>query len=293
MSASRVAAAFATLVALFVTSTRVGAMSDETADRAALAAVSTADHASAQVVDHRDLTAAFGTRSDWTLVVVANALDDSRVTQSDDAYDRPISICLVRGTIPDCSQEKFRAWYRSRDPAYANQKHLFFEYFKSRVVHTGDGRALLNLELCTQHAFNGDCGVSTFLLAYDRPNDRFRVVLGSVVGRNNNQETRFIDHGPLRGAVVVAEPTVRAPFVYSIEVHRPAADGTYRLALQYRGRTGYEDGNPLPVIDSEMPTILSHFGVWKPGDPPPMPPALPEGCSRVQVRRGVEWCAPR
>jgi hypothetical protein len=293
MPAIRVVAALASLVALFVTSTRVGATSDDPADHAALAAVSAVDHASAQVVDHRNLTAAFGTRSDWTLVVVGRALEDSRVTQADDADDHPISICLVRETAPDCSQDKFRAWYRSRDPVYANQNHLFFEYFKSRVVHPGEGRALLNLELCTQHAFNGDCGVSTFLLAYDRRNDRFRVVLGSVVGRNNNQETRYIDHGPLRGAVVVAEPTVRAPFVYSIEVHRPAADGTYRLALQYRGRTGYEDGNPLPVIDSEMPTILSHFGVRKPGDPPPMPPVLPEGCSRLQVRRGVEWCAPR
>jgi hypothetical protein len=32
------------------------------------------------------------------------------------------------------------------------------------------------------------------------------------------------------------------------------------LALRYRSVTRYGDGNPVPVIDAEMPNILRHLG---------------------------------
>jgi len=45
----------------------------------------------------------------------------------------------------------------------------------------------------------------------------------------------------------------------------------YGRILRYRGLTGYSDGNPLAVADSEMPEILRRLGLWQPGEPLPVP----------------------
>lgn len=140
---------------------------------------------------------------------------------------------------------------------------------------------------------NGNCGVSTFLLAYDQKTDRFRVVFFNMTGRNNNEETRFVEGGPLLGSVIVAYPTRDAPFRYFVEVYNRASNGEYSQALRYRGRTGYGDGNPLAVIDSEMPETLRRLGLWKTGDPLPVPPTMPAGCTRLVLRNALEWCEPR
>jgi hypothetical protein len=60
--------------------------------------------------------------------------------------------------------------------------------------------------------------------------------------------------------------------------------------LRYRGDTGYGDGNPLAVIDSEMPETLRRLGLWKTGDPLPVSPRLSGGCTRLVMRKSVEWC---
>ena len=64
----------------------------------------------------------------------------------------------------------------------------------------------------------------------------------------------------------------------------------YSRTLKYRGHTGYNDGNPLAVIDSEMPETLRQLGLWKTGDALPVPPLMPGGCTRLVMRKGVEWC---
>lgn len=75
-----------------------------------------------------------------------------------------------------------------------------------------------------------------------------------------------------------------------IEVYAPGNSGRYARILRYRSHTGYGDGNPLPVIDSEMPAILERLGLWKPGDALPVPEPLPANCGRLILNRGEEWC---
>lgn len=108
--------------------------------------------------------------------------------------------------------------------------------------------------------------------------------------RNNNEETRFIESGPLQGDVIVVYRTEHAPYTYWIDVYREGTSGRYQQILRYRGRTGYADGNPLSVTDSEMPEIMQRLGLWHPGEALPVPPRLPQGCSDLFMRHGEEWC---
>ena len=77
-----------------------------------------------------------------------------------------------------------------------------------------------------------------FLFAYDRKAERFRVVFFNMMGRNNNQEARFVENGPLLGSVIVAYPTNDAPFAYFVEVYKRISDSEYLRVLRYRGHTG-------------------------------------------------------
>ena len=123
--------------------------------------------------------------------------------------------------------------------------------------------------------------------------ESFRVVFFNLTGRNNNQETRLVENGPLLGRVVVSYPTDDPPFTYFVEVYSRIADGEYSRVLKYRGNTGYGDGNPLAVIDSEMPETLRRLDLWKVGDALPVPPRMPGGCTQLVMRKGVEWCEQR
>jgi hypothetical protein len=115
-------------------------------------------------------------------------------------------------------------------------------------------------------------------------------VFVNFTGRNNNEDARFVESGPLQGDVIVDDPTENAPYTYWIEVYRAGDSGQYGRILRYRGLTGYSDGNPLAVADSEMPEILRRLGLWQPGDPLPVPAHLPQGCSHLFMRHGEEWC---
>ena len=75
-----------------------------------------------------------------------------------------------------------------------------------------------------------------------------------------------------------------------MEIYRAEQSGHYVRILRYRGRTGYNDGNPLAVADSEMPEILRHLGLWRPGDAVPVPAHLPQGRGDLFIRNGEEWC---
>jgi hypothetical protein len=123
--------------------------------------------------------------------------------------------------------------------------------------------------------------------------ERFRVVFFNMTGRNNNEETRLVDSGPLLGSVIVTYPTSNAPFTYFVEIYQRTPESAYSQVLKYRGHTGYGDGNPLAVIDSEMPEMLGRLGHWKTGDELPVPPLMPRGCTRLVMRKGVEWCEAR
>ncbi len=58
--------------------------------------------------------------------------------------------------------------------------------------------------------------------------------------------------------------------------------------LRYSGNTRYgKDGNPLAVIDSEMPETLRRLGLWKTGDALPVPA---ENASRMYAARDAQRC---
>jgi hypothetical protein len=144
------------------------------------------------------------------------------------------------------------------------------------------------VQTASVHSGDGDQLVFTQALAYRRDTDKFVRVYSHSTGRNNNQEVRFIAAGPLKGDIVAAEPTEKAPYGFWISVSSLASVDTYKEVLRYRSATRYGDGNPLAVIDSEMPGIEQRLGVWRPGLPLPLPAGA---CPKPRLKEMALWCS--
>ena len=97
-----------------------------------------------------------------------------------------------------------------------------------------------------------------------------------------------MDSGPLKGSIVAVLSPYGPPFSYVIKVSRLTPDYRYRQALNYRSATLYGDGNPLAVIDSEMPNILRRLGLWQSGQPLPLPKS---GCAKPRLVKSELWCS--
>ena len=76
------------------------------------------------------------------------------------------------------------------------------------------------------------------------------------------------------------EPQEHASYGYWITVDRLLPQNAYRQVLRYRSATLYGDGNPLAVIDSEMPNIQRRLGLWTPGEPLPTPSGDTKSCKK-------------
>ena len=263
-------------------------------DQAVISKLSAQFGINSKVIVHLDLTQTFQTKSRWSLVAAKQPDEESNVEDGGGNRIGAVSLCFVENDEPDCSEETFLARYREENVSFVSGEPTFHELIASDVVFSGPGRTLplLRIKSCMNRGANGNCGVSTFLFAYDRKAERFRVVFFNMTGRNNNEDTRLVESGPLIGSVIVAYPTNNAPFTYFVEVYKRSSDGEYSRMLKYRGNTGYGDGNPLAVIDSEMPETLRRLGLWKTGDALPVPPHMPRGCTRLVMRKSVEWCEP-
>lgn len=240
----------------------------------------------ATLLKYLDLTQPFGTASPWALVVV----QDPNPPAEPDMEDKgPIVVCLVKTLTPDCIANYVQRW-AGAPSWYFEPYHLF----DSRVEYAARGQTkpLLLVKTCSARSGDGNCNMRTMLYQYNRRSDSFRKVFANESGgSNNNQAARFVEHGPLQGDVIVDYPTDRAPYAFWVEVYAPrGGGGAYRRILRYRSHTHYADGNPLPVADSEMPAILEQLGLWKPGDPPPVPQPLPANCGRLVLNHGEEWC---
>jgi len=248
-----------------------------------------------RIIAHLDLTQPFQTKSQWTLVIAKQPDAESQVTDGAGSPIGAISLCFVENTQPDCSEKDFLARFPSAQVHNPSRMRPFYEIFASDVVYAGAGKTLplLRIKTCSNFGFNGDCGVSLYLFDYDRKAEKFWASFFNCMGRNNNQEARFVESGPLLGNVVVAYPTRNAPFTYFVEVHERKADGNYARALRYRGNTRYGDGNRLAVIDSEMPETLKRLGHWNAANALPVPPRMPRGCTGLVMRKDVLWCESR
>ena len=163
-------------------------------------------------------------------------------------------------------------------------------FLKAAAIVYPPGRSaapLLLLQTASVHSGDGDQFVFTQLLAYRAATDKFAPIYEHETGRNNNQEVRFIPAGPLAGDVIAAQPTDNSPYGFWITVSQLTPDYRYKQVLRYRSATRYGDGNPLAVIDSEMPNIERRLGLWKPGAPLPLPT---RGCANPRLVRMELWC---
>jgi len=170
-------------------------------DQAVISKLSAQFGINSKVVTHLDLTQPFQTKSRWSLVAAKQPYEESSAEDGASNRRGAVFLCFVENDEPDCSEEMFLAKYREERISYDSGPGPFYELFASNVVFAGPGRTvpLLKIKSCTMRGANGNCGVSTFLFAYDRRAERFRVVFFNMMGRNNNQETRFVENGPCLG----------------------------------------------------------------------------------------------
>jgi hypothetical protein len=223
-----------------------------------------------------DLSRPFDTRSPWRFLTS----QEPGVTGTDEPG--LIHLCLRPTPTASCDPLVATAMSGQWGPHYLN---------RAEVVFSGGGASTLFLiQEASEHGANGNQVVFTQVLAYDRSNDRFRQIYAHDTGRNNNQEDRFITSGPLQGSVISAEPTDNAPFAYWITVNQLESTITYKQVLRYRSATRYGDGNPLAVIDAEMPNIELHLGLWHPGLPLPVPTSPTHPCRNPRLVRTALWC---
>jgi hypothetical protein len=230
-----------------------------------------------------DLTGPFATRSAWHLTV-SQGPDVSDPVGEEDKVPGPVTLCLSKDGGHSCDPATATALVVDGKPDLYSEPH---ELRAVRIVHPRASRPLLLVQVGSLRSGDGDRRIGTQLFAYDRRADAFHPVYAHSTSHNNNQEVRYIDAGPLTGAIVAAEPTTDAPFGFWITIDRSDATGTYAQALRYRSATRYGDGNTLAVIDSEMPSIARRLGLWHAGQPLPLP-ASP--CPRPHLVRAELWC---
>ena len=233
-----------------------------------------------------DLSQPFGTRSAWRFTATQGPAIDDPTGLNGDQAPGAVTVCLRRTASGPCDPQLQAALRTGLDddpfaePHYLNQADIV-------RPGTGSGRPILLVVTASLHAGDGDQVVKTQALAYEAGQDRFVRVYEHATGRNNNQEVRFMAGGPLAGDIISVEPAETAPFGFWVSVNSLGGPDGYTQQLRYRSATMYADGNPLPVIDSEMANIEQRLGLWRPGSPLPLP-ATP--CPKPHLIRMELWC---
>jgi hypothetical protein len=232
-----------------------------------------------------DLTATFHTRSAWRFYATQQP---RRPDQVDDEGPGPITMCLRGGTRSPCDPALD---VRPDYPRPADDPNWPPHYLQAAQLVYPRGRAAAPLFLVrTGSELSGDSDqvVATQVLAYRPRTDRFERIYEHATGHNNNQEVRFVTAGPLRGDMISVEEQEKPPyFGFTVTVSALTPAYTYRQVLSYRSATRYGDGNPLAVIDSEMPNIEGRLGLWRPGAPLPLPAGA---CPHPRLVRTELWC---
>jgi hypothetical protein len=229
-----------------------------------------------------DLSKPFVTRSAWRFTAVQGPEIDDSI--SGDKAPGAIALCVSNDGGRSCSPDLQRILRSTEEDDPFSEPHFLG---KAQVV-TPRGQALLLVQMASLHSANGNQRVATQILAYDRSHDRFRLIYANQTGRNNNEDVRLVREGPLEGDIISAEPTQNAPYGYWITVSKLTRAGNYQQAIRFRSATTYADGNALAVIDSEMVNIQRRLGLWRPGNPIPVPKT---GCSKPHLVRMELWCS--
>jgi len=249
----------------------------------AAAVLATAAAPTASVISSVDLAKPFTTRSDWRFTATQGPPVEGVM---EDQAPGKIQLCLHASPADPCDPALLGVLRTGQaDDVFADA-----HYLNAVSILRPRGAAappLLWVQAASLYSGDGDQVITTQVLAYDRTKDSFTRIYENVTGHNNNQEVRFIAAGPLRGDIISVEPTDNAPYGFWVTVNAFTPGAPYKQVLRYRSATHYGDGNPLAVIDSEMPNIEQHLGLWKPGAPLPLP-AGP--CPKPHLIGLEFWC---
>lgn len=238
------------------------------------------------VIASVDLTKPFHTKSNWRLVATQGPKEEDPVFP-EETVPGTIKLCLENDAAADCDPSVVGTPGQP-DPDLALMWRPRFLQRTEVVYPRGRSRPpLLIIQTASVHSVDGNQAVFTQVIAYRRGPDRFSPAFSRDVGHNNNEEVRYVASGPLKGDVIVAEPADHQPWRYWVSVNVLTPAYRYRQALRYRSATGYGDGNPLPVIDSEMLNIEARLDLWRKGMPLPLP-AGP--CPRPHLVKMELWC---
>lgn len=236
-----------------------------------------------RMVASLDLAGPFQARTPWRFTAMQGSAMPDPVGY-DETVPGAIHLCVSMDGGRTCQPDlDHLLTLPAADDLYARPHFLQ----DARIVQPRAGEALLLVQVASLHAVNNDQRVAMSMLAYDRQKDSFVSVYAHRTGRNNNQDTRYIAEGPLKGAIITADPTQDAPFGFWIVVSRRVGAGSYQQVLRYRSATRYGDGNPLAVIDSDMPEIERQLGLWRPGMALPLPKG---GCAHPHLVHQALWC---
>jgi hypothetical protein len=222
-----------------------------------------------ETISTTDLKERFRTRSNWLFLIRQGPPQDRG---AGDVVPGGLHFCFTNGSNQNCSDGGFS----------------FNALDSSRVEYPtpGSRQPILVVRLIDHYSATGG-GRSTLIWTYNAATDQFEKVFGRSVSQNTNSEIRVITDGPLAGDIVTVVDGGRPAYRYHITVYRLDEAGTREL-LSYDGHSKYNDGNAMPVIDAEMPEIEKRLGLWKPGDPLPVP--VRTQCRSLEMKHDVEWC---
>ena len=239
----------------------------------------------ATVIASMDLSRPFATRSAWRFTATQAPEIEDPFGGSDDKVPGAITLCLGKADAGSCDPQLQGRLDNTSDDGLFSERH-YLDTAEIVHPHGASGAPILLVATASLHSGDGDQSKLTEAFAYDGGADRFVRVYEHSTGRNNNQEVRYMEAGPLAGAIIAVDPTETAPFGYWVSVSSLTAYA-YREVLRYRSATTYDDGNPLPVIDSEMANIERRLGRWRSGMPLPLP-APP--CPKPHLKGMELWC---
>lgn len=234
-----------------------------------------------------ELSTPFGARAGWRFIATQGAEIPDPLGEATDKAPGPIRLCISPDGGNTCRPSVDGLLAGPEKDDLFSQPHFLND---TRIVRPRPDLPILLIQAASLHSGDGDQRVATVALSYDRARDSFLPVYEGRTGRNNNQENRYVEAGPLRGAIISAEPASDAPFGFWITVDRLGRGNRYWQVLRYRSATIYGDGNPLAVIDSEMPNIQQQLGLWRPGTKPPLPAGA---CPKPRIVKRELWCTDR
>lgn len=196
-----------------------------------------------------------------------------------------IHLCLRFALSAPCAPDLDDA-LKQNWPADSFSSIRYLEIGRVEFPNGAAKAPLIHLQVSSFHS--GDNDQRRVAEIFVRRGGRFEVAYRENIGNNHNEEVRYIRSGPLKGSIIAALSPYGPPFSYVLKVSRLTTDYRYKQVLRYRSATIYGDGNPLAVIDSEMPNILRQLGLWHTGQPLPLPSSP---CPHPHLVKTELWCA--